>query len=180
MALDRALARKRKTPAEAAALVRSVDEMAVGLGPCQPASFLQALGEREDWQQLTVFGALLTGLYKLFTRPGVTLLSGFFGPVERGLRQAGYDVRFVPADFRRFGRYAQLRKPRVMATLTAPPDAQGRLSLALHAGATVDELHRAGRDPDRLLIAEVNPKLPRTLGPAAGPPPLASTSTRST
>jgi acyl-CoA hydrolase len=164
MAPSRALAGKRKTPAEAAALVRSVDEMAVGLGPCQPASFLHALGEREDWQQLTIFGALLTGLYKVFTRPGVTLLSGFFGPVERGLRQAGYDVRFVPADFRRFGRYAQLRSPRVMATLAAPPDAEGRFSLSLHAGATVDELHRAGRDPDRLLVVEVNPKLPRTLG----------------
>jgi acyl-CoA hydrolase len=29
-------------------------------------------------------------------------------------------------------------------------------------GATRDELLRAGRDPDRLLIVEVNPKLPRT------------------
>jgi acyl-CoA hydrolase len=46
----------------------------------------------------------------------------------------------------------------------APPDAAGRFSLALHAGATVDELHRAGADPDRLLIAEVCSTLPRTLG----------------
>jgi acyl-CoA hydrolase len=51
-----------------------------------------------------------------------------------------------------------------MSTLAAPPDAHGRLSLALHAGATVDELHRCGRDPDRLLIVEMNAKLPRTLG----------------
>ena len=164
MSIESSLAGKRRTAAEAAALVHATDELAVGLGPCQPASFLQALGEREDWLQLTVFGALLTGLYKVFTRPGVTLLSGFYGPVERGLRQAGFDVRFIPADFRRFGRYAQLRKPRVMATLAAPPDRLGRLSLSLHAGATVDELHRAGRDPERLLVVEVNPKLPRTVG----------------
>ena len=38
------------------------------------------------------------------------------------------------------------------------------MSLSLHAGASVDELHRAGRDPERLLIVEVNPALPRTLG----------------
>jgi acyl-CoA hydrolase len=164
MSIDRTLAGKRRTAAEAAALVQPADQMAIGLGPCQPADFLRALGERDDWQQLTVFGALLTGLYKLFTRPGVTLLSGFYGPVERGLRQAGFDVRFLPADFRRFARYARVSSPRVMATLATPPDSRGRLSLALHAGATVDELHRAGRDPERLLVVEVNPKLPRTLG----------------
>jgi len=164
MSTDRELARKRRTATEAAALVRASDTMAIGLGPCQPPSFLHALGERDDFEALRVFGALLTGLYKVFTRRGVTLLSGFYGPVERGLRNAGYDVRFVPADFRRFGRYARQLAPRVMATLVAPPDAQGRCSLALHAGATVDELHRAGRDPQRILVAEVNPKLPRTLG----------------
>jgi acyl-CoA hydrolase len=164
MSIDRELARKRRTAAEAAALVRASDSLAIGLGPCQPPLFLRALGERDSFERLTVFGALLTGLYKLFTRPGVTLVSGFFGPVERGLRDGGFDVRFVPADFRRFGRYARQLEPRVMATLVAPPDAEGRCSLALHAGATVDELHRAGRDPGRLLVAEVNPKLPRTLG----------------
>jgi acyl-CoA hydrolase len=164
MSLEREIARRRVAPTDAAARVRPVDALAIGLGPCQPASFLRALGERDDFERLMVFGALLTGLYKLFTRRGVTLLSGFFGPVERGLRQAGHDVRFVPADFRRFGHVARRLAPRVMATTVAPPDAQGRFSLALHAGATVHELHRCGRDPDRLLIVEVNPKLPRTLG----------------
>jgi acyl-CoA hydrolase len=164
MRFERELARKRRSAADAAALIRPVDSLAIGLGPCQPASFLGALGARDDFERLSVFGALLTGLHPLFTRRGVTLLSGFFGPVERGLRSAGFDVRFVPADFRRFGHFARTFQPRVMATLVAPPDAEGRCSLALHAGATVDELHRAGRDPDRILIAEVNPKLPRTLG----------------
>jgi acyl-CoA hydrolase len=51
-----------------------------------------------------------------------------------------------------------------MATAVAPPDSQGNLSLSLHAGATVDELRRCGEDPARLLVAEVNPSLPRTLG----------------
>lgn len=159
-----AVARKRRTAMDAAALLRTTDTIAVGLGPCQPRDFLTALGEREDWIHLEVFGALLTGLFKLFVRPGVTLLSGFYGPVERGLRAAGHDVRFVPADFRRFGLFARQFSPRVMSTLVAPPDAQGRCSLALHAGATVDELHRAAADPDRLVVVEMNPRLPRTLG----------------
>jgi acyl-CoA hydrolase len=73
-------------------------------------------------------------------------------------------VHFVPADFRRFAKLARALSPRVMATAAAPPDADGRLSLSLHAGATVDELRRCGRDPARLLVVEASTRLPRTLG----------------
>jgi len=157
-------ARRAQSPAEAAARVRSGDALGVPLGPGQPAAFLHALGERDDLRSLTVFSGLLLELYKLFTRPGVRLLSGFFGPVERGLLAAGHDVQFVPADFRRFAGFARQLSPRVMATAAAPPDADGWLSLSLHAGATVEELQRCGRDPERLLVVEVNPQLPRTRG----------------
>ena len=52
--------------------------------------------------------------------------------------------------------------PRVMVAQAAPPDEQGTVNLSLHVGGTRDELLAAGRDPDRLLIIEVNPHLPRT------------------
>ena len=152
------------SPAEAAALVEGIDTVAVPLGPGQPPAFLDALGERERFDSLTVFSALLLGPCKLFERPGVRLLSGFFGPVERALVAAGHDVHFVPADFRRFAAIGQRMRPRVMATASASPDAGGQFSLSLHAGATVDELIRCGRDPERLLVVEVNRQLPRTLG----------------
>jgi len=155
---------KRRSPADAAALIRERDTLGLPLGPGQPAAFLHALGERDDFEQLVVFSALLTDLFRIFVRRGVQLRSGFFGPVERGLRAAGHDVQFVPADFRRFREIAATLSPRVMATAVTPPDAAGQMSLSLHAGASVDELHRAGRDPDRVLIVEVNPALPRTLG----------------
>jgi acyl-CoA hydrolase len=155
---------KRLALDEAAALIRPDDTIAVPLGPGQPSAFLHALGRRDDFTGLTVFGALLVDFYPLFTKKGVRLLSGFFGPVERALRSAGHDVRFVPADFRRFAKLARNLAPRVMATAAALPDAKGRLSLSLHAGATVDELRRCGRDPERILVVEVNPQLPRTVG----------------
>ena len=72
---------------EAAGFVRPVDTLALPLGPGLPSAFLDALGERDDWRELTVFAALLTHPHRLFTRPGVRLLSGFFGPIERALRQ---------------------------------------------------------------------------------------------
>ena len=155
---------KRLTPAEAAALVRPRDRLAVPLGPGQPAAFLHALGERDDFEDLHVFGALLTGLYKVFTRRGVHLRSGFFGPVERGLRKAGFDVQFVPADFRRFSHIVRDFRPRILSVMAAPPDEKGMISFGLHAGAGVEELFAVARDPDRLLVVEINPRVPRTFG----------------
>lgn len=161
---------RRLSATEAAALVRPVDSMAIPLGPGQPQELLHALGARDDFQDLRVGSSLLTGPYELFTRRGVTLLSGFHGPVERALRAQGHDVRFIPGDFRRFGPILRRMRPRIMTTTAVPPDAKGRLSLSLHAGGTVAECLAAGRDPERLLIVEVNPNLPRTQGlPPAHP-----------
>jgi len=155
---------KTEGPDAAASRIRPADRLAVPLGPGQPASFMHALGERDDWQDLQIFGALLVDVYPIFLKPGVHHLSGFFGPAERLLRDMGADIQFIPSDFRRFAPIVAGLAPRVMATLATPPDGNGYLSLSLHAGATVDELHRCGADTERLLIVEVNEQCPRTLG----------------
>ncbi len=152
------------TLAEAAAMVRPIDTLAVPLGPGQPAAFMHALGDRDDYEDVTVFGALLVDLFAFFTKPGVHYQSGFYGPAERFLLESGADVQFVPSDFRRFTPIVERLQPRVMATLAAPPDADGWMSLSLHAGATVSEIGRAASDPDRLLIVEINPQAPQTMG----------------
>jgi acyl-CoA hydrolase len=151
------------TADEAAALFRPADTLGIPLGPGHPGGLLHAMGARQDWTDLVVAGALLTDLYELFTRPNVRFLSGFFGPAERFLIASGAQIEFVPADFRRFGPILQDRSPRVIATAAAVP-ADGRVSLSLHAGATIDELHRAGADPERVLMVEVSPSFPDTLG----------------
>ncbi len=152
------------TAEQAAARLHAADTLGLPLGPGQPPSFLQALGVRKDWTDLRVYGALLAVLTELFSRPGVHFISGFYGPLERALRDAGADVDFAPADFRRFGPLMRAQSPRVMATSAAPPDTDGWCSLSLHAGGTVDELRRAGTDPERLLIVEVSEAFPRTYG----------------
>ena len=155
---------KLHTLDEAAALMRPVDTLGIPLGPGQPSAFLHALGERDDYEDVTVFGALLVDLYAVFTKPGVHYLSGFYGPAERYLLETGADVQFVPSDFRRFTPIAERFKARVVATLASPPDADGWMSLSLHSGATTQEIARAGADPDRLLVVEINPNAPRTFG----------------
>jgi acyl-CoA hydrolase len=152
------------TPAEAAALLRPVDTLGLGIGPSHPSALLRALGERDDFERLTVFAGLLTELYALFARQGVRMVSGFFGPAERAYVAAGHCVEYVPADFRRFAPIEHKLAPRVVACAAALPDANGRVSLSLHAGATVHDLQRAARDPARVLIVEVSPAFPRTRG----------------
>jgi acyl-CoA hydrolase len=149
------------SPEEAAALLSPNDTLAFGLGPAIPDAFLRALGEREDWTDLVIGGALLLDYYTLFTRPGVSYRCGFFGPAERILQAEGHRVELVPSGFRQFAPTLARFAPRVLCAQAAPA-AGGAVSLSLHFGGTRDELLAAGRDPGRLLVVEVNPHLPRT------------------
>jgi acyl-CoA hydrolase len=72
-------------------------------------------------------------------------------------------VELVPGGFRQMGPIMARFAPRVMVVQAAPPR-DGRVNLSLHVGGTREELLRAGSDPDRLLIVEINPHLPRTRG----------------
>ena len=80
------------TAEQAAARLQATDTLGIPLGPGQPPAFLRALGERDDWTDLRVYGALLAVLTELFNRPGVHYLSGFYGPLDRALRDGGADV----------------------------------------------------------------------------------------
>ncbi len=149
---------------EAAARLEPSDTLGIPLGTGQPPAFLEALGRREDWEHLRIYGALLLAWSEAFKHPRVHVLSGFFGPVERALRDQGANISFAPADFRRFEPLLEAQAPRVIATVAGPPDDAGWCSLSLHAGGTVKELERAAADPNRLLVVEVSPKFPRTVG----------------
>jgi len=152
------------TPQEAAGRLEPIDTLGIPLGTGQAPAFMAALGERDDWADLRIYGALLLAWSDAFRHPHVHYLSGFFGPVERALRDQGANISFAPADFRRFEPLLEQQAPRVMSTVAAPPDDNGWCSLSLHAGGTVKELRRAGADPGRLLVVEVSERFPRTLG----------------
>ena len=161
--MDQSYKARLRTAADAASLVRPRDVVCVPLGPGQPGAFLDALSAH-DFEDLAIFCALLVAPHAVLFQPGVRVISGFYGPVERALRDQGLRIDFVPADFRRYAPAMRRLGARIVATVAAPPDAHGRMSLSLHAGASVDELHRAAADPDRMLIVEINARLPRTFG----------------
>lgn len=153
-----------RSPEEAAALVRDVDDVLLPLAPAQPAAFLRALGRRERFERLRLLCALLQEPFELLSRPGVQVASQFFGPVERMLVAAGVALDHVSADFHGLELLARRQRPRVVASMVSPPDEQGFLSFGLHAGASAIPFFEAARDPERLAVAEINPRMPRTRG----------------
>lgn len=152
------------TPSQAAERLERVDQLAVPIATGQPQALLHALGERSDFEDLLLFTGLVVQPYALLQRPGVRLISGFYGPIERMLVQMGAKIDFLPADFLGWERYAMRAKPRVVASLVAPMDEHGFFNFGLHSGATFHAFLDAARDPNRLTIAEVNRNLPRVPG----------------
>ena len=156
------MAPRTMSAAEAVALMRPVDTVGFGLGPANPPAIITAMGERTDWEDLTIGGALLLGLFNLLAHEHVHYRCGFFGPAERLYAAQGADIQHVPGGFRQFAPILERMAPRVMVVQATPPQADGTVNLSLHHGATREGLLAAGADPERLLIVETNPNLPVT------------------
>jgi len=149
---------------QAVELLNPRDSVGFGLGPANPPELITAMGERQDWEDLTIGGALLLGLFEVLAHPKVNYRCGFFGPAERYYASQGARIDHVPGGFRQFAPILERMAPRVMMLHATPPQADGTVNLSLHNGATREGLLAAGRDPKRLLIVECNPNLPVTAG----------------
>lgn len=153
-----------RSAAAAAALIRDADTLFLPLAPAQPAGLMRALGMRERFAELRVLCALLQERFPVLERPGVRVVSQFFGHVERELRRDGAPIEHLSSDFHGLELLARRLRPRVVATTVSPPDEDGYLSFGLHAGACEIPFREAARDPERLAIAEVNRRMPATRG----------------
>src|SRR5438477_3075782 len=151
-------------PEGAARLVQPRDTVLCGFVAGQPVGFLDALGARTDLEDVALYTGLLTQPFALLKNPGVRVVSGFFGPIERMARAAGARVSYLPADFNGLERRALRMKPRVALAVTSPPDREGWLSFGVQAGASYRPFLEAARDPERLALAEVNARMPRVDG----------------
>ena len=165
MAMTSIMPKGRKLDlAAAASLVRPRDALLCGFVAGQPAGFLEALGARSDLEDIVLYTGLLQQPYALVQNPAVRVVSGFFGPVERMARAAGAHISYLPADFNGLERLGLRLKPRVALAVTSPPDRDGWLSFGVQAGASYRPFVEAAADPERLAIAEVNPRMPRIEG----------------
>jgi acyl-CoA hydrolase len=149
---------------EAARLILPSDAVLCGFAAGQPVGLLEALGARGDLEGVVVYTGLLIRPFAILQHPAVRVVSGFFGPIERAARAVGAPIEYLPADFHGLERLALQLKPRVVLAVTSPPDAEGWLSFGVTAGASYRPFVEAARDPARLALAEVNPRMPRVSG----------------
>ena len=157
-----AMSARVMTAAEAAALVRPVDSIGLGLVGGTPRTLLEELSRRDDWEDLSFSGGLLLGVHDVFTHPGVHYRCTFYGGGERVYRDRGADIQFIPSFFRHYGLLVEQMACRVMMMQASMPDDEGYVSFSIYNGAHFEECRRAGADPERLLILECSPHFPRT------------------
>jgi len=155
---------KKMTVEDAVALVRPRDTVASGLATGQAVTLLEALGKRDDLEYVRLYLGLMIWPYSLLLNRNVHVLSGFFGPIERDARAKGCNIEYVCEDFIGLERLGLRLKPRVMFAPTTMPDENGFLNFGLHSGATTRPFMEAAADPQRLAIAEANPRMPRVAG----------------
>ena len=163
------------TPDEAAALLRPDDTLGDPARPGPAARLPGGARRRDDWTDLRIGGALLLAWSEAYTHPNVHLLSGFFGPLERALRDQGANIGFTP------GRLPALRA----AARAAAPAGDGDRRHAARRGRLVQPLAARGRHLRRARARRRRPRSAargRGLASASRAPSACrpSTATRST
>ena len=147
-----------------------------------PSAFLDALGERERLRASSTYSPRCSSIrIALFTRPVSRCARASSGRSSaRCATPATTCASFRPTSGASRGSRGS-SAPRVMATSAAPPDRGRRLlSLSLHAGATVEELHRCGARSRAAADGRSEPALSAHARPPARAPARARHATRST
>ena len=155
---------KVATPEEAIRLVPRGRRILIGSGAAEPASLVEALVAHGDHLADNEIVHLLTLGPAPYVKPGLEKLfrhTAFF--IGANVREAVQEGRadFMPVFLSEIPVLIRSRRVRVDVVLVqvSPPDAHGYVSL----GVSLD-IVRAAVDAAELVIAEVNPRMPRTLG----------------
>src|SRR5262245_19171169 len=157
-------ASKVKTAAEAVRLIRPGRRMLIGSGAAEPVHLVDALAN--DGAHLTDNESvhLLTLGPAPYVRPELASrfrhAAFFIGPnVREAVNEGRAD--FIPVFLSEIPELIRCRRVRIDVALiqTSVPDAHGYVSL----GVSVDVV-RAAVDSAELVLAEVNPNMPRTHG----------------
>ena len=145
-------------------LLQPRDTLSTSIAAGQPRTLLNALGDRNDWEDLQIFTGLCAFPYPIFTNPKVKVVSGYYGPIERALNDMGANVSYLPLAFNAFEVYAKSFNSRVVMTTLSGMDEEGYLSFGVDAEAAFYPFLEAARNPNKLAIAEVNPQMPIVKG----------------
>jgi 4-hydroxybutyrate CoA-transferase len=167
--------KKLLTPAMVADSIQSGDRILVSGGAMQPLQFLAALSTRRELRRVELFTAMTLVPPDLLVRQFVAAARGEVaerevrwttfcpGPGTREGVVSGV-VDYVPLNLQSLGELLARRSFDVMVIGSSGMDQEGNFNLGTNVDWMADVLANATLD-ETLVIAEVNPELPRTAGP---------------
>jgi acyl-CoA hydrolase len=148
--------------AEVASLIPTQARVFVQGAAATPTTLLDALSERTDLQDVSLYHLHLSGPAAFLDRrtPGVTSYSLFTGPDLRRPIEEGH-AEYIPVFLSDIPALFTARRIPLDVALVqlSPPDAHGNCTL----GTSVDAA-RAAVDSAAILLAEINERMPRTHG----------------
>lgn len=157
-------ASKIRTPEQAVRAIPSGGRVLIGSGAAEPEQLVQAMVEQgKHLSDIEVVHLLTLGTAP-YVQPGLEgrfRHTAFF--IGANVREAVHEGRadFMPVFLSEIPDLIRSRRCQIDAALiqVSPPDAHGFVSL----GVSVD-IVRAAADTASVILAEVNPQMPRTLG----------------
>lgn len=143
------------------------DRVHFGVWYGQPHGAMKALGQYgRDLDPLYVSIIFSTAPHDFYDLPGVRIISGFLGPIERASQARNNNVFFVPIHFTEGGLLERQGRPfDFFVVRVAPMDENGWFNFSLTASWEYQAAQWIARNkPSTKLVFEVNPLLPRVRG----------------
>lgn len=163
-ALERVLEAKRSSAEDAIQAVKSGDRVFVGTGCAAPRELVKALTARAPHLYDVEIIHMLTRASAEYVKESAFRHNAFFiGKNVRDAVQRG-EADYTPVFFYELPRLMRTGSlgPDVALLQLSMPDAHGELSFGIHV-----DIQRAALDRARIVIAEINPYMPRTCGDAS-------------
>lgn len=153
--------KKKICAEEAVSFIKSGDKIYVPGNAATPFTLLNALAKRNDLEDIKIYHVLLMGEDPFKNKKGkIRHVSLFVGPGDRESVNKG-ESDAVPIHLHEIPKAIRSGIIDINVTFlhTSPPDEHGFLSLGVEVIATKAALERS-----KLVIAQINPNMPRTLG----------------
>lgn len=152
---------KKVSVEEAISFIKNGDRIYVPGNAATPFALLNALAKREDLEDIEIYHVLLMGDDPFKDKKGrIRHVSLFVGPGDREAVNKG-ESDAIPIHLHEIPKAIRSGIINIDVTFlhTSPPDEHGFLSLGVEVIATKAALERS-----KLVIAQINPNMPRTLG----------------
>lgn len=161
-------ARKKTTYEQLVRELRSPVSLTTGNSAAKANGIFVALDEHGAHLDEIALGVTNTfeADYPIFSREGVHINTGFYGPIERKAQKNHDNVSYRPVQFCDAKKLLDLGLPGpdVYVICTGPMNEDGFFNLGLSSGLEFASIQRFSEEPNTLVVVEANEHMPHVLG----------------